>query len=202
MKNKIGSVVIALFFTIIFSGCGSTNDTKTPAVTPPSPTVIVETMTEWKDPAGFVFEYPEGLKIDNHPEDKVNYANLEIIDSTASGKILIVAKDTKYTTVDSWVKADKELKDGKIEDILLSELKAKKITLSDGRIIVGTIDQAILFTIDGDLGKSQKLNQTFGKILETFKMVIPEPDETVNGSASQEAAESSLDIEEISGDEE
>ena len=203
MKNKIGLMAVVLFFTVFLSSCGKTEDAAVPSTTPPSPTEATDKIVEWKDPAGFVFEYPERLKIDNHPEDKVNYANLEITDPPEDGKILIMAADTKYTTLDSWVKTDKELKDGKIEDLLLSELKAKRITLSSGRVVVGTIDQAILFTIDGDFSKSQKMADVFKGIIESFKMVIPE--ETAGESAIQEATtadDSSLDIEEISEDEE
>lgn len=198
MRNKIRLIIASLFFTVIFGGCGKIKDVAIPTVTPPPPTAIVEKIAEWKDPAGFVFEYPEKLKIDNHPEDKVNYANLEITDPPENGKILIMAKDTKYADVDVWVKTDKEIKEGKIEDVLLSGLKAKKIILSDGRIMVGTIDEAILFTIEGDFGQSQKLTNIFEKIVESFKMVIPEVAEEETATSKN----SSPDIEEIEIDEE
>jgi len=199
MRKKIGLIMVALFFTIILSGCEKTENPIVPTTSPPSPTAVAIKTINWEDPAGFVFEYPEGLKIDNHPEDKVNYANLEITDPQEDGKILVIAKDTKYVNVEAWVKTDKEIKAGKIEDTLLAELKAKKITLDDGRIVVGTIDQAILFTIEGDFSKSQKLAGIFEKIIESFKMVIPEVEKEETAPSGNG---SGLDIEEISEDEE
>ena len=199
MRNKIGLIIVVLFFSIILSGCEKTENPIVPTTSPPSPTAVAVKTVNWEDPAGFVFEYPEGLKINNHPEDKINYANLEITDPQEDGKILIMAKDTKYANVETWVKTDKEIKAGKIEEALLAQLEAKKIILENGKIIVGTIDQAILFTVEGDFSKSQKLTGAFEKIIESFKMVIPEVEVE---EAAPSGNSGGLDIEEISEDEE
>lgn len=193
-----------MIFTAILGGCKKTETSVTPTEIAPSPTVIVDKLVEWKDPAGFVFEYPERLKIDNHPDDKVNYANLKISDQENGGEILIMAKDTEYAKVDAWVKSDKAVVGGKVEDILLSGLKAKKITFNDGKTVVGTIDEAILFTIEGNFLTSPRMGEVFETIIESFKMVIPEEssDKPVSEGATNTSDYGNSDFEEIGEDEE
>lgn len=134
----------------------------------------------WNDPAGFTFQYNGILKIDNHPEDKVNYANLEIKEPGKEGKILILASDTKYKDVSEWVAKDANLKGGNVVDITLGGKAAKKISLADSsKVIIGAIDDKILFTIE--------LNSTSDTtIVSSFKFVYPTsaPKTPAGGSSS------------------
>lgn len=49
-----------------------------PVVFVATPTPIPAILLTWTDEAGFSFQYPNGTKIDNHPEDTTNYANLTL----------------------------------------------------------------------------------------------------------------------------
>ena len=89
-------------------------------------------LKQWKDEAGFIFDYPENLKIKQNTEDNESYANLEITAEDKVGKIKVLAQDTKLKSIDEWNKEKAENKKGRI-------------------------DQGILFTIEADAGWEKEL---------------------------------------------
>ena len=48
-------------------------------------------LLSWDDPAGFTFQYAEGLTVNKHDEDKDNYAHLEITNASQPGKLIVWA---------------------------------------------------------------------------------------------------------------
>ncbi len=129
----------------------SPDSAKTPDQTGTLPTAAPKSLV-WNDPAGFTFQYDEVLKINNHPEDKVNYANLEITEPGKEGNIFVLASDSKYKDVNEWVQKDAKIKGGNVIEAVFGGKPAKKINLAaPNRIIVGAIDDKILFTVELDL---------------------------------------------------
>lgn len=148
------------------------------------PTQAEAKLLTWNDPAGFTFQYDSKLKIDNHPEDQVNYANLEIKQLGKEGKIIVMAADTKYTDLNDWVKKDKIFKDGSFVNTTLGAKEAKKVSIANSkRVVVGTINDAILFTIELDPTITttvvpeesfyQNWEKSFEEIVSSFKFVTP-----------------------------
>src|SRR4030067_523186 len=79
---------------------------KTKLVDSQLPTAIptpVELAT-WEDQSQFTFQYPKNLNLNSHPEDSENYAHLELTSQGSAGSIILWTKDTKYQTVDDYVK--------------------------------------------------------------------------------------------------
>jgi len=144
----------------------------------------------WEDPAGFTFEYPQGTKINNHPEDEVNYANLEMTYSANDGKILILAQDTTLKKISDWEKTQIKFSMDK-----LGGKEAKKISLNTGETTIGTLDSAILFTIQVTPGTdSQFWQKAFDQIVTSFKFWQPTPAQSGSNSATSGTSGGSGDI--------
>lgn len=180
-------VVIGVGGLLWFKSKQTTSEVISPAQQQTSgvtPTQAETKLLTWNDPAGLTFQYDSKLKIDNHPEDQVNYANLEIKQLGKEGKIIIMAADTKYTDLNDWVKKDKIFKDGSFVNTTLGSKEAKKVSIANSkRVVVGTINDAILFTIELDPTTAtavvpeesfyQNWEKSFEEIVSSFKFVTP-----------------------------
>jgi len=153
MKNKI---IVVVVLGILAAGAGTwlvmsrsekksetTVEQKTEEVAP-IPEIALK---QWKDEAGFIFEYPENLKIKQNTEDNESYANLEITAEGRVGQIKILAQDTKLKGIE----------------------ERNKEKMEDKR---GRIDQGILFTIEADAGWEEEL-ETIDKSWQFFYPTKP-----------------------------
>lgn len=150
----------------------SKNTVQNPEVTP---TLSDAKLLTWNDEAGFTFQYPEGLKIDNHPDDNVDYANLTFTGDDGPGSINILMKDNTYQSLDEWIKSDSNLTTGNIIDTNLGDKNGKKVITSTGQMIIGVIDNGVLVTIKKETGLSPLLETAWGKITDTWEFVYPTP---------------------------
>ncbi len=195
MKSKAFTIIVVFVCLLLAGGgiylFGSRNKAQE-TVSPASqekkslfPTAAPKLLT-WNDPAGFTFQYDSELKIDNHPEDKVNYANLEITEAGKEGKILIMASDTKYKDVNEWVTKDAKLKSSNAIDTTIGGKPAKKIKIADSvKVVVGVIDDKILFTVEEDPttmtlevkseGYYSTWQKRFDQIISSYEFVYPTP---------------------------
>lgn len=140
---------------------------------PAQTTEKVETsvkLLEWKDPAGFSFQYEEGITIDKHDEDEKNYAHVEMTHSAYPGKLIVLAKDTTAADVAAWVKTEKTFRDGSIVDTTLGGQPAKKILFSTptNKIIIGTIFDELLWYVEVEPGEGDYWQKTFDTIVQSF----------------------------------
>ena len=147
------------------------NTAKVPVATP---TIKINYLT-WNDEAGFTFQYPEGVKIDNHPDDEVNYANLTLTSSDGSGNINILMTDDKYKSLDKWINSDSLLKSGTIIDTKLGDKDGNKILTTNGVTTIGVIDSGVLVLLKNESGGSSLLETTWGKIIDSWQFVYPTP---------------------------
>ena len=148
----------------------------------------VEELVLWEDQAGFSFKYPKTISVNKHNEDEENYAHIELTSATHSGRLIVWAKDTTYADVEAWVKNSVSV------DTTLGGLLAKKIIIStpSKKVIIGTISDQILFTIEAEPTESDSYwTDVSNTIASGFAFT---PTETTNDSASEEA---SYDEEEV-----
>jgi hypothetical protein len=175
-KNYIVLIVLLVIVAgILFFWLGakpSTLPTKAPATTGPTPTVKYLT---WTDEAGFVFEYPEGVSINNHPEDNLNYANLSLTAPNQSGTIAILMQDDIYKSLGTWITKSSAFKDANILDTSLGDKDAKKILTANGQTIIGVIDSGVLVTLQKEGTLSPLLESTWSKITDSWAFVYPTP---------------------------
>ncbi|PIU73586.1 hypothetical protein COS78_01440, partial [Candidatus Shapirobacteria bacterium CG06_land_8_20_14_3_00_40_12] len=131
-------VVLIIFFAFLLSGCNTKNSTN--PIIAPTPTIAPKLLT-WSDPAGFSFEYSEGVAVNNHPEDTKNYANLTL--TSASSEIMqITMSDNTFKSLDAWVGKNSAI------DTTLGDKAAKKIIV-DNQTTLACIDGDVLVTISG-----------------------------------------------------
>jgi len=107
-------------------------------------------LTEWKDPLGFSFSYPQDVKINPHDEDQENYAHVELTSVKHPGNLVIWAKDTEFASMDDWTKGDQMATISSTLDTTLSQAPAKKFYTKNPKLLVtGSIYDQLLFIIEG-----------------------------------------------------
>jgi hypothetical protein len=126
----------------------------TPATLTPTPVSLLT----WIDEAGFSFQYPEGVTIDKHPDDTVNYANLTL-NLSPTNAVNILMSDNTFKDLDAWVGQNSAI------DTSLGGKSAKKI-IKDGLVTVACIDNGILVTITG---------QDVSTIVDFWTFIYPTP---------------------------
>lgn len=131
-----------------------------------------ETITEYSDPSGFIFSYPDNLSINKKDvEDESVYADLQLSSKDVSGSLSLTIKDSKFLTLDKWAqsvtKSEKDIKEAK-----LGTLAARQIKLED-RVVLGALDQGILFTVEMPLIEEKFWSEVYEKVLASFSFVAP-----------------------------
>lgn len=144
----------------------------------------------WEDPAGFKFSYPEGVKINNHPEDEENYAHLELTSTSHPGSILVWMKDTNYKNIQDWVKKEASASSAQVFDSDLGDHPAQKVALTNPqKMVMATLDGNALVLVEV-YPEDSWWNQTYNQILSSFEFVPLKGEKTpssskVSGSSGQ-----------------
>jgi len=164
----VGGVATVIIF--------SQNKSNPPSVSQisPSPTPTPVTLSTWTDPAGFSFQYPDSINIDQHPEDNDNYSHLTLTDGQQTGHINIIMADDTYKSLTKWISANPNLKAGNVIDTTLGGLEGKKVITDQGTII-GVIDNGVLVTLSQNAPLSPLLATTWDKITDTWEFIYPTP---------------------------
>lgn len=127
---------------------------------------------EWQDPAGFSFEYPKEVAIDDHPEDKINYAHLELTKKGKKGRIVILCNDSQYVDIDEWLKKDELVKNGNSLATEIASMSAKRVALGNEREIAGFIDwDEVIYTIDLQPEGEDYWRKVYNHLLSSFKLI-------------------------------
>ncbi|MBI4062369.1 hypothetical protein HY410_00450 [Candidatus Gottesmanbacteria bacterium] len=152
-----------------------------------APAVIAELLS-WRDPNGFSFQYPDGLSVNKHDEDKQNYAHIEFTHPEHPGNVIVWGKDTTAVDSAAWVKTEKKFKDASILDTTFANFPGKKVLIADPKqIIVGTVDDGIVWTVEGFLTDSEFWTNVHTTIADSFKFIpIGSNEEDSAGVPAQE----------------
>lgn len=130
---------------------------------------------DWQDPAGFSFSYNKILKIDDHPENEVNYAYLELTAPDKKGTIKIMVNDSEYSDLAEWFQNDKNVKDGNAIDTNIAGLPAKKVSLSgtEPKIVTAFMDaDQVIYLIELKSEDEERFWQpNYDLILSSFKLI-------------------------------
>lgn len=166
-----------------------------------SPTPVPFMLTTWTDAAGFSFQYPKDLTVNNHEDDNVNYAHVELTSATHPGSIIVWASDlpTGVTDVASWVKKDASLSAGMVIDTTLGGEPAKKIIISSPTktLTVGTVSEGLLFSVVGTLTDNEYWSRVHDTITGSFAFT-PDTGSSAPASGSNAASgDQGVDEEEV-----
>ena len=157
----------------------------------PTPTPAVE-LTTWNDPAGFSFQYPKDISVNNNENDNVNYAHVELTSKDHPGSVIVWASDLTVKDLNAWVKKFYPASTS-IDTTLGGEI-AKKILVASpsAKLVVGTISEGLLFYIDGTLTDKVYWQTVEDGIVQTFAFT---PDTST--AASGQSADTVVDEEEV-----
>jgi hypothetical protein len=182
MNKRVVIVIICLFLLLVglaiivlkFQQRGSI---VSPVGSPGEESQPVVELTNWEDPAGFMFSYPETLSLDPHEEDEENYAHLELTAPAKEGKIIIWLKETNYTDIKDYVAAEVG-ESAAVLDTDLAGASAKKIAYADPqRMVIAAIDVDALLLLEMTPDEEGYWQKVFDQILASFEFVPLEGDE-------------------------
>lgn len=136
-----------------------------------------ETSIEYTDPTGFSFLYPDNLSVTNNltseNPDPNAYADLQIFSKDKSGSLSLRITDTKLATISAWLKENNISDSNTPIEKKLGNLNALEVKTSD-RLLLGALDQGILFTIELPLIEQPFWNEVYNKVLADFSFISPE----------------------------
>ncbi len=149
--------------------------------------VTAPELLSWRDPNGFSFQYPEGLTVNKHDEDQQNYAHIEFTHRDHPGNVIIWGKDTTAADTTAWVKTEKRFSSASTLDTTFANFPGKKVLIADPKqIIVGTVDDGIVWTVEGLLTDSDFWTGVHTTIADSFKFIPVGSDEEDSAAPVQE----------------
>lgn len=189
-------VIIAIVGFVFFKPGNSSNPLTNPLTSQLKIAAPSSTLKEYQDPAGFSFSYPDNLSITGSEiEDNNTYANLQLTSKDVSGNLTLKIIDSKYPTIEDWLKTNKEATVGNSKEVKLGNLKAFEIKTSD-RLLLAALDQGILFTIEMPLVDEGFWTKVYNQVLSSFNFGLPENTASSDSSSSY-AADITFEGEEV-----
>ena len=191
----VGAVclVVGLVAFFILNPKGSTkqalSEPETQKEVVPSKTYI-----DYEDPAGFSFSYPDNISLanriaenDDSTADPDAYADLQLFSKDKSGSINLRIEDTKLKTIDDWKKGNQIPAEITPTEKKLGSLTAEEFRTKD-RVMLVSIDQGILFTVDMPIIEEVFWNEVYEKVISGFSFGAPETEVAQAGSGGSAAA--------------
>ncbi len=156
----------------------------------------------WADPNGFTFQYPEGLAVNKHDEDKENYAHLEFTHPEHPGKLIVWGKDPARGVTDaaSWVKNEKRFTGASALDTELGGQAGKKVMVEGvtRMLVVGTLYDSIVWSVEATLDDAQFWTGVHTTIADSFKFVsVKEPGSAASSEPAAAPDDVAVDEEEV-----
>lgn len=189
----IGGTVSGAYVWRVKGNAKKTPRTQLPLSLTPTPVSLLT----WNDPNGFSFQYPEGLTINKHDEDKENYAHIEFTHPNHPGKLIVWGKDIPANVTDtaSWVKSDTRFLVASTLDTEMGGQPAKKVMVAGNpqSLVVGTVYDRIVWSVEATLEEQEYWTSTLTSITNSFTFATSKSDVTVAGSTSSDTTVSSED---------
>lgn len=178
-------IILAAVGAYIFKPAGDKNSLSNPLTTQLKTIKGIlpsESFLEYSDPSGFSFNYPDNLSIEkNSIEDDLTYADIRLVSKEVSGNLSLKITDSKYTSLDEWLKLNK----GISKETKLGNLEAVEVKLDD-RLLLGSLDKGILFTVEMPLVEESFWLKVYNRILADFTFITPEAATSQAGASSDD----------------
>lgn len=141
----------------------------------PAPVAERPQLLTWSDPNGFTFQYPEGLFVNKHDEDRENYAHIEFTHPDHPGSLIVWGKDPVKGVTDtaSWVKNEKRFTGASVLDTGLGNQGAKKVMIKGVMriLVVGTVYDSIVWYVETKLDDVNFWTPIHAAITDSFAFV-------------------------------
>lgn len=196
----MGGGILIVMSLIVLSGRKAGTEQKSVGTTP-APTRGPVAMATWKDVVGFTFQYPEGLAVNKHDEDKENYAHVELTDASHAGNVIVWLKDLPkiknktVTDVSQWVENEPLFTGGTMLDTKLGDAIGKKILVKspERKVYVATIYDDLLYLIEATPGSDGYWQEVFDTVTRSF---VLHPVQASSASSSQPAMSDNVSVDE------
>ena len=150
-----------------------------------------KTLKTYTDPSGFSFNYPDNLSLlNNELKDESSYAELQLTANEIPGSLVLKVADSKLATIDEWVKMKNSAPTEAPKEVKLGNLKALQVKSND-KLLLGALDQGILFTIEVPQGKDF-WTEVLNIVIADFSFAPP-----TQGDTSSSSDDVSYDGEEV-----
>lgn len=134
---------------------------------------VSETLKEYTDPSGFSLNYPDNLSIvKNDIEDESTYADIQLTAKGVNGSLSLKISDSKFKTIDEWIKLNKDAAVEAPKEAELGNLKGMEIQTID-RLLLGALDNGIFFNIEVPLIEKDFWMTVYKKVLTGFSLTGP-----------------------------
>lgn len=152
----------------------------------PTATPVPAAVLTWNDPAGFTFQYEEGVVINKHDENQTDYAQVEFSHPQHPGGLTVWARDTKYVDTPAWVRGEKQFAGANSLDTLLGKQPAKKILLAGepAQLVTGTIYDQLLFYVEAKLSDREYWTRVHDRLVDSFAFIPLEGETSVADPAT------------------
>lgn len=208
MKNYALPILVGLLVGGVLSGSYLVwvkSKRATPSVSEAqtaTPTPTPAALLTWTDPNGFSFQYPEGLVVNTHDEDRENYAHLEFTHANHPGNLVVWGKDQArgVTDSDSWVKNEKRFIGAAVLDTEFGGKPGKKVMIEGvtRMAVTGTVFDSIVWTVEAKLEDAEFWTSTQNTIVNSFAFASPKAPEQESSAQPVSAGEDvAADEEEI-----
>lgn len=139
-----------------------------------------QTLKLYTDPSGFAFNYPDNLSLTkNETLDTNIYTDIQLTSKEIEGSLALKISDTKFTTLDEWIKSKKTTPSATAET-KLGKLPASQFQL-EGKTMLAAIDQGVLFTLEAP--NKEYWMEVTKKVAADFSFAPPQQE--VGSSASE-----------------
>lgn len=184
MKKKQQILVIASVFLLLLVGgilfwqLSKPTSIAKPQITQKVKAMPSQTLADYKDPAGFVFQYPHDTDvIAQESTNSAVYSDITITSAEVSGSIRLLISDTKVTTLDKWLVANNiSSSSAIISDTTLGTLSAKEIVEKEKTTLVA-LDNGISFVVtvnSGSTAEKEYWNAVYAPLKKSFTFQVPE----------------------------
>lgn len=207
MKRPIVIILIAgLLLGVVGAGAYLYFSQKTMSEAPVATEIIptpVPKLVLWDDSAGFTMQYPEGIQLNKHDEDKENYAHVELTDPNHPGGLIVWVKDLPKGVADTvaWGKKVSTPSSAISFDTTLGGNAAQKILVSSPvkTVMTGVVYDGVLWYIEAVLTDEVYWQSVYDNVVSSFvfKPTTAAPGSSAPGSSGESAPEYSVDEEEV-----
>lgn len=162
----------------------------------PAEITVSKTLKNYADPSGFSFNYPDNFSIlNNELKPDTSYAEMQLTASSIEGSLVLKIEDTKLKSLDMWVKTSTATSSAAPKEAMLDNLKALEIE-NNGKLILGALDQGILFTIEIPIAENKDFwMESLNIVIADFSFAQPQADGASDNTSS--ANDVSFDGEEV-----
>lgn len=192
-------LVLAILIIFINRG-GQKTDLKNPTSKDmaEAPKVVPsETYIDYSDPSGFSFSYPDNLSLTKNDEvDNNTYADIQLYAKGVNGSLSLNISDTKLKTLEEWLKQNQISSKVTPKEVKLGSLKALEVKTTD-RLMLGAIDQGILFTVEMPLIEEDFWMKVYGKVVSDFAFNSPASQNISGGGEASSSDGISFEGEEV-----